>query len=202
MEKLVSVIIASYNHEKYIEDAVRSVLNQTYKNIELIVEDDCSKDKTVEILKGIKDKRLKKIYSKKNKGTVRTMNHLMSLCHGDYIAILGSDDVWYPEKLEKQINYLESHPVEAVFSMVDIIDENGKICQSQSDLEQEIFREENLSRAERMSLFYDFGNHLCHPTSVISKHVVEQIGLYNCTYRQLHDFEYWVRLVNKFDIFE
>ena len=103
MEKLVSVIIPAYNHEKYIGDAINSVLNQTYKNIELIVEDDLSTDNTVKEIKKIKDKRLKTIFSKKNKGPVRTMNHLLSMCKGDYIAILGSDDIWYPEKLEKQL---------------------------------------------------------------------------------------------------
>ena len=67
-DPLVSVIMAAYNHEKYISDAINSVLNQTYENIEIIVEDDCSTVSTAEKIKKIKDKRLKKIYSKKNKG--------------------------------------------------------------------------------------------------------------------------------------
>ncbi len=200
MEKLVSVIIASYNHEKYIASAIESVLNQTYQNIELIVEDDASTDHTVEVLKHIKDKRLKKIYAKKNRGAVRTFNHLMRMCHGDYIAVLGSDDIWYQEKLEKQINYLETHDVEAVFSMADIIDENGNIYKDDGNFSSKIFHADNLSRAKRMRLFYEVGNHLCHPSSVISKKAVEKIGLYNCTYRQLHDFEYWIRLINEFNI--
>ena len=79
MEKLVSVLIPAYNHEKYIKKAIESVLNQTYKNIEVIVEDDCSTDNTVREIKKIKDKRLKTIFSKKNKGPVKTMNHLLSI---------------------------------------------------------------------------------------------------------------------------
>lgn len=114
-DPLVSVIMAAYNHEKYISDAINSVLNQTYENIEIIVEDDCSTDSTAEKIKKIKDKRLKKIYSKKNKGAVATMNHLVSLCNGDYIAILGSDDVWYPNKIEVQLKQFKDDNIGAVF---------------------------------------------------------------------------------------
>ncbi len=201
MQKLVSVVIASYNHEKYISDAIHSVLNQTYQNLELIVMDDASTDHTVEILKKIKDKRLKKIYSKKNQGTVRTINQLIQLCHGDYLAVLGSDDIWYPEKLEKQVKCLEEKNVDACFSQADIIDENGEIYSDQDSFSEEIFHYENMSQGKRMRLFYEVGNHLCHPSSLVTRKVIEKIGLYNCSYRQLHDFEYWVRLINQFQLF-
>ncbi len=200
MEKLVSVIIASYNHEKYIEATIKSVLNQTYQNIELIVQDDCSTDNSVDILKKIKDKRLKKVYSKKNKGTVRTFNDLLSMCHGDYIAILGSDDLWYPDKLAKQVKCLEENHVEAVFSMADIIDEYGNLYEDDANFSTDIFKDGNMSQGKRMRLFYECGNHLCHPSSLISKKVFTDIGFYDCRYRQLHDFEYWVRMINKYNV--
>ena len=200
MKGLVSVIIPSYNHEKYIKDCIESVLNQTYKNIEVLVEDDCSSDNTQEIIKSIKDKRLKTIFSKKNKGTVRTINHLMSLCKGEYIAILGSDDYWYPEKLEKQIEIFKDKKIGAVFSEVDIVDENGNIYEKDGDFSSDIFKKENMSQGKRMRLFYEIGNHLCHPSSIISRKAFEEVGYYNTIYRQLHDFEYWVRLVNKYNI--
>ena len=201
MEKLVSVIIASFNHEKYIKEAVDSVLNQTYKNIELIVEDDCSSDNTLKILKSIKDDRLKVIDGKRNKGAVKTFNHLLSMCHGEYIGILGSDDVWYEDKIEKQVKCLEEKKVDAVFSMMDVIDQNGDIYESDGDFNKDVFRIGNMSRGKRMRLFYEVGNHLCHPSSLITKKAIEKIGFYNPAYRQLHDFEYWVRLVNEFDIY-
>lgn len=201
MKGLVSVIIPSYNHEKYIKDCIESVLNQTYKNIEVLVEDDCSSDNTQEIIKKIKDKRLKTIFSKKNKGTVRTINHLMSLCKGEYIAILGSDDYWYPEKLEKQIEIFKEKKVGAVFSEVDIVDEYGNVYENDGDFSSDIFKKENMSQGKRMRLFYSIGNHLCHPSSIVSREVFNNIGYYNPLYRQLHDYEYWVRLVNKYNIY-
>ena len=199
MEKLVSVLIPAYNHEKYIKKAIESVLNQTYKNIEVIVEDDCSTDNTVREIKKIKDKRLKTIFSKKNKGPVKTMNHLLSICKGDYIAILGSDDVWYPDKLEKQLPYFKNKKIGAVFSMMDVVDENDRI--NENDPIIEIFKNKNMSRGQRMRCFFEKGNHLCHPTSIISRKAFEDIGYYNCAYRQLHDFDYWVRLTSKYDIY-
>ena len=170
MKKLVSVIIPAYNHENYIKDAINSVLNQTYKNIELIVEDDCSKDNTVKEIKKIKDKRLKTIFSKENKGPVRTMNHLLSMCKGDYIAILGSDDIWYPEKLEKQ-------------------------------LENTVFKKENKTKGKHIRTLFEQGNYLCHPSSIISREAFEEIGYYNSAYKLLHDFDYWTRLLNKYEIY-
>lgn len=199
-DPLVSVIMAAYNHEKYISDAINSVLNQTYENIEIIVEDDCSTDSTAEKIKKIKDKRLKKIYSKKNKGAVATMNHLVSLCNGDYIAILGSDDVWYPNKIEVQLKQFKDDNIGAVFSLADIIDENGERYEDDVDFSSDVFKSENMSRGKRMRKFFEIGNHLCHPSSIIPKKVMDEIGPYNEMYRQLHDFDYWVRIVSKYDI--
>ncbi|MBR2246821.1 MAG: glycosyltransferase [Bacilli bacterium] len=199
MDKLVSVVIPAYNHEKYIEAAIKSVLNQTYKNIELIVEDDSSTDNTAKIIKKIKDKRLKTVFPKKNKGTVRTINHLLNMCKGDYIAILGSDDVWYPEKIEKQLKYFKKG-IGAVFSMADIIDEKGNKYDEDKEFSEDIFKYENMSQAKRLRLFYEKGNHLCHPSSIVTREVLEEIGLYNPLYRQLHDFDYWTRLLNKYNI--
>lgn len=202
MKKLVSVIIPSYNHERYIKDCVMSVLNQTYENIEVFVMDDCSTDNSQKVLKTIKDDRIKIFYSKKNKGTVRTVNELMKKCSGDYIAIIGSDDVWKPEKLEKQVNYLDKHKnIGAVFCLADIINEYGEKYVPDGGFNVDIFRPDNVSSGKRMRLFFDNSNHLCHSSSLIRKVVVDKIGLYDLTYRQLHDFEYWVRLVNEFNIY-
>lgn len=202
MNDLVSVIIPSYNHEKYIKDCVMSVINQTYKNLEILVIDDCSTDNSKTILKKIKDNRLKVLYSKTNKGTVRTINQLTAKCHGKYIAIIGSDDLWVEDKVEKQINFLKKHKdIGAVFSLADIIDENDNLYVDDDSFNQNIFKSENMSSGKRLRMFFESGNHLCHSSSLIRKSVIDKIGLYDISYRQLHDYDYWVRLVNEYNIY-
>lgn len=112
---MVSVIIPSYNREKTIERAVMSVLNQTYKDLELIVVDDCSKDNTVEVLKSIKDDRLKIIRLEKNSGACVARNVGVENAQGDYIAFQDSDDEWLLDKLEKQMAIFEKVKVDLVF---------------------------------------------------------------------------------------
>lgn len=113
MEK-VSVIIPTYNREKVIERSVRSVLNQTYKNIEVIIVDDGSKDNTEEIINSINDERII-YYKQKNGGASKARNTGVKLSTSDYIAFHDSDDSWREDKLEKQMNYMMEHPE---FSMV------------------------------------------------------------------------------------
>lgn len=112
---MVSVIIPAYNRENTIERAVMSVLNQTYKDLELIVVDDCSKDNTVEVLKSIKDDRLKIIELEKNSGACVARNVGIENAQGDYIAFQDSDDEWLLDKLEKQMAIFEKEKVDLVF---------------------------------------------------------------------------------------
>lgn len=101
----ISIIMAAYNAENTIEQAVDSVLSQTYSDFELLVVDDCSKDRTVQLVKRFaeKDNRVRLICNAKNSGVSFTRQHGLAEATGDWIAILDSDDVWAPEKLEKQI---------------------------------------------------------------------------------------------------
>ena len=102
---LISIIMAAYNAEKTIEQAINSVLSQTYTNFELLVVNDCSKDRTVELVKSIaaKDGRVRLISNVKNSGVSYTRKHGLEESNGSWIAILDSDDAWTPDKLEKQI---------------------------------------------------------------------------------------------------
>lgn len=102
---LISIIMAAYNAEKTIEQAISSVLNQTYPNFELLVVNDCSKDRTAEIVGRLaeRDSRVRLISNPKNSGVSYTRRHGLEEAKGEWIAILDSDDAWAPEKLEKQI---------------------------------------------------------------------------------------------------
>lgn len=123
--KKFSVIIPAYGVEKYIGAAIESVLSQTYKNFEIIVVDDGSPDRTVEICQQFIDPRIK-IVSQKNRGLAGARNTGIRHAHGDYLAFLDGDDLWLPEKLEKHLEHLEnSSTVGISFSRSAFVDETG-----------------------------------------------------------------------------
>ena len=118
MEKaLISVVIPTYNREKTIERSARSVLNQTYKNIELIIVDDCSSDNTKAVVDKLAkgDKRVKYIRFEKNKGACAARNAGIDAANGEYIAFHDSDDEWLPKKLDKQIDTLTKTGAKIIF---------------------------------------------------------------------------------------
>lgn len=108
-DDLVSVIMPSYNSEKYIYNSIKSVLGQTYKNLELIIVDDCSKDKTVDIIKSFGDERIRLFINEVNQGAALTRNKALREAKGKYIAFLDSDDIWDLNKLEEQIGFMKEH---------------------------------------------------------------------------------------------
>ena len=107
MEKgLVSIIMPSYNAEKYISAAIESVRKQTYSNWELIIVDDCSKDNTLEIVRGIQDERIRLYQNETNSGAAVSRNKALREARGEWIAFLDADDLWVPEKLDEQIKFM------------------------------------------------------------------------------------------------
>lgn len=125
---LISIIMAAYNAEKTIVQAVESVLTQTYPHFELLVVNDCSTDRTVDLVKEIatQDKRVRLISNQKNSGVSYTRKHGLDEARGSWIAILDSDDVWAPEKLEKQIALQEKTNADLLFTGSAFMDADGK----------------------------------------------------------------------------
>lgn len=111
MKPKVSVVIPTYNQEKYIAETLESVLNQTYKNLEIVVADDCSKDNTVQIISyyAERDKRIKPLFASHNQGISKNFNRAFDACTGKYVAFLGGDDVMFPEKIARQVSFLEDN---------------------------------------------------------------------------------------------
>lgn len=109
MSALVSIIMPSYNTAKYIEASINSVLAQTYTNWELLIVDDCSTDNTDGVVAKFKDSRIKYIKNEKNSGAAVSRNRALKMATGKWIAFLDSDDLWVPEKLEKQIAFMEEN---------------------------------------------------------------------------------------------
>ena len=127
MEEKVSVIVPNYNCEKFIEETVNSVINQTYKNWELLIVDDCSTDGSVEVIKKLQaaDGRIKLFINEKNSGAAASRNKALKEASGKWIAFLDSDDLWLPDKLEKQIAFMEENGYKFSYTAYEHIDENS-----------------------------------------------------------------------------
>lgn len=124
---LVSVITPSYNAEKFISATIESVRTQTYTNWEMIIVDDCSKDDTREILKRYAelDSRIKPIFLEENSGAAVARNTALKEARGDYVAFLDSDDLWVPDKLEKQLAFMQKNDYAFSFTAYNLMDESG-----------------------------------------------------------------------------
>ena len=116
MNNLVSIITPSYNSSRFIEECVGSVLSQTYDNWEMLIVDDYSADNSLQILKKYNDKRIQLIELDKNVGAAESRNVAIRKAKGKYIAFLDSDDLWEPQKLEKQISFIETEDIAFSFS--------------------------------------------------------------------------------------
>ena len=127
MEPLVSIIMPCYNAERYVAQSIESVLAQTYQNWELLITDDGSTDKSVEIVSKycIKDDRISILVPDEHQGIARTRNMSIARVKGKFVAFLDSDDIWYPEKLEKQVGYMLENDVAFTYSSYEIIDAQG-----------------------------------------------------------------------------
>ncbi len=128
MRDLVSIITPTFNSEKFISETILSVLNQTYSNWEMIIVDDCSNDKTYEIVQKFSnsDSRIKPFRLSKNSGAGIARNTALEFAKGKFITFLDADDLWKHEKLEKQIDFIYKNNLKFTFSFYECIDENGK----------------------------------------------------------------------------
>lgn len=135
MDELVSVITPVYNSEKYISDAIQSVINQTYKNWEMIIVDDCSQDQTQKEIAKISDERIKYIKLLQNSGAAVARNQALEMASGRWIAFLDADDMWKPYKLEKQIAFMKANQCGFSYTAYEIINHlDNKLIQVPSQL--------------------------------------------------------------------
>ncbi len=138
IEGLVSVITPVYNAERFITTAVESVMKQTYKNIEIILVDDCSKDGSAEIINGLCQKFPNIVYhlQETNMGAGVARNKALELARGQYVAFLDSDDVWKSEKIAKQIDVMTKTGAPLCYTAIEMIDESGNLVKSKRKVKE------------------------------------------------------------------
>ena len=127
VDGLVSIIMPSWNTARFIAASIQSVMDQTYRNWELLIVDDCSTDNTDEIVAPfLKDPRVRYFYNEKNSGAALTRNRALREASGEWIAFLDSDDLWAPEKLEKQLGFMKENGHVLSYHEYEKIDEEDK----------------------------------------------------------------------------
>ncbi len=184
---LVSIVIPVHNGEKYIKESIDSCLEQTYKNIEIIVVDDKSEDSTLSILKNYGN-RIITVPVEKQNGLGNVINIGIRKSKGKYIARMDADDIMYPARIEKQVEYLESHPnCVAVGGQIDIIDENGDITGHRE------YAVEDRDIKKNLFLFQPFA----HPAVTLRRSTLEEIGLYPENMWKVEDVKLFLILSTK-----
>jgi len=189
-EPLVSAIVASYNHEAYIEECILSIVNQTYKNLELIVIDDGSTDRSREILERLQEQYGFVLVFQENQGVAKTLNKaIRQYAHGKYITGSASDDFLMQDKIERQVRFLEENPeYDLVFGKVYMVDEKSQIIK---DLE--IFEpfDDTVKDIPFSTLIEN--NRIPAPSIVMRREIFIKTGGYDDN-TIIEDFDLWLKI--------
>lgn len=191
----ISVVMATYNHADYVGAAIESVLNQTYQDFEFIIADDCSTDGTVEKIMQYED-RIDEIhlfdYNAGSRG-----HFLGERVKGEYVAMLNSDDLWEPDKLEKQIKILENNPnAVGCFTWAKMIGRESEDIDASNP-----FCVANRMKEEWMNYFYFHGNCMAHDSLLMKADVYyKYLDKGTDMFRQIPDFYLWIQIVQEYDV--
>ena len=194
MKYLITIIIPTYNRANLLSRAIKSVLNQTFKDFELIVVDDGSTDNTAEVIKKFQeqDKRIRYIQHDKNKGTAATRNIGIKAAKGEYIAFLDSDDEWFPEKLEKQVSLFE-HSLRKNLGFVSC-----NYLEFYSESGREVLYRVPRHKSSLKVLLES--NTLCNSSNVmIKKEVFDNVGHFDEKIKIGEDWDMWIRIAQKYN---
>lgn len=191
-----TICIPSYNYDRFIGDAIRSVLNQTYDDFELIVIDDCSSDESEAVITSFSDCRLRLIKNEENLGITKNWNRCLSHAKGDYICIMGADDVLRPDFLRETINALEcNRRIGFVHCSFDFVDENGLFIGS--------CRARAGPRVENGLSFFArslHGNPVMFSSVLFRKECFATLGTFNEALKYTPDWEMLMRVSLHYDV--
>jgi glycosyltransferase involved in cell wall biosynthesis len=188
----VSVVMPTYNALPFLHDAIASVLGQTWTDFELIVLDDGSTDGSLAVAQSLAqtDPRVK-VFGQPNAGTAPTLNRAIELASSEWVFIMHADDVMHPNRLERQLAFLEEHPDLAVASsLVRHIDESGRVIGRDNSF---LFTHEEIEEKIRLNKLIGFN----HPAVVLRKSVIQSVGGYRQEFWPAEDIDLWNRLAEQ-----
>lgn len=197
----ISVVIPSYNHAEFVRKTIDSVLSQSFEDLEVVVTDDHSSDKTAEEVRAIADPRVSFAELDRNSGVCIAVNASIERSTGEYVAMLSSDDLFLPDKLATQARFLDEHgAVGAVFGYPTFIDEGGVPLTDDETFYGSVFRVRNRSREQWLRHLFLHGNMLCSSTALVRRRCYDDVGLFDPALAQVPDLEMWVRLLKRYQI--
>lgn len=193
----VSVLIPTYNYANYLDEAIQSVLNQTFKDFELIIVDDRSKDNTAQVVqKYLADSRVSFFINDSNIGLVRNFNKCLEYAKGKYIKFLMADDLFYPTLLEKYVAVMEKYPT------VSLVTAYRKFVGKDAELKQEFAPFTQLQEGKKI-IYETLKTHnwIGEPTTVMFRKSNLSLGLFDTNYNWIPDWEMWLRQLTVGDCF-
>lgn len=185
-EPLVSVIMAEYNTEvNLLRQSIKSILEQEYKNFEFVIVDDCGKNNVEEIANEFGDSRIKILKNEKNSGLVYSLNRAIELSTGKYIARMDTDDYSYPERLKKQVEFLEKNPIyDVIGGNIDYYD--GENIWGRSTNKGGLVKRKDILNSIP----------LCHPTIMGKREIFLDVGGYP-EFKRCEDYALWIELFSR-----
>jgi glycosyltransferase involved in cell wall biosynthesis len=187
----VTVLMPVYNGEKYLREAIDSILNQTFTDFEFLIIDDGSTDDSLKIIEfySNKDSRIKTVINDQNKGIVFSLNRGIKLTKSKYIARMDADDIAFPDRFNKQVEFLENHnKISILGTNMLIIDQDLKIL-SKTCVP---------THSEVITWNLLFLNVIAHPTVMIRNTFFQEIGNYSFSFPHVEDYELWLRAKDKY----
>ncbi len=183
---LISVVLPVYNAERYVFQAIESILNQTYKDFEFIIIDDGSTDHSVDIIRSFHDPRIIFFQNQDNRGLIYTLNRGIQSAKGKYIARMDADDISMAHRFQQQVSFLEMHPeIGVVGSGYLPIDENNIAVRPPVYLSE-------YPLTVKWSIL--IGNPLAHPSTIYRTDLARQLGGYDKHFTYAEDYEFWIRM--------
>lgn len=203
---LVSVIVCVYNGETFVRDTLDSIIRQNYADLEILVVDDKSTDGSRAVIEEYAkaDDRIVPVFLEKNRNICYAGNVGFERARGKYVALIGHDDVWERDKIQKQVSFMEEHPAySACLSWVTVIDEKGCAI-SENDNHgalAKIFNSENFSQKEWNRRMFFEHNRICAPSALIRREMLGESSLYWYALAQMQDYDLWMRLLLKGNVY-
>lgn len=185
----ITVLMAVYNSEPFLNSAIDSILSQKFTDFEFLIIDDCSSDRSMEIINSYHDSRIRVLSNEKNIGLTKSLNRGLNLAKGEYIARMDSDDISYPERLEHEIMYMKQNPdVAIVGTWAETIDIKGTRTGQIVLLKKPDYKD------------FLHGNQCVHGSILVRREILYNHGGYDDRFRQCQDFALFLSLVQKYQI--